>query len=286
MSTASIIGKVSEALKTVLLDELGENVTVTLQPPPGQGSGDRRVNLYLYKVQEHAQLKNLDWQVSRNNSGQIIPPPLSLTLFYLLTPYTTGADDSNTHTLLGSTMRVFSEHPVLNSHPALLNNDVFTSLTTTREEIRLMLCPPDLEELSKIWSTFSEPFRLSVVYEVSVVQIDTGEPEEIAPRVKSIGPPRVGSDFAPPSVDAIVPQRGVVGDLPTITVRGQNLAGHKARIYLADTKFWETKELGGDVFGAELPPDLVPALYPIRIDIGTLFRRTFLFEVVKPEEPQ
>jgi hypothetical protein len=82
---------------------LSPAVNVTILAPDESGS-DRRINLFLYKVQENPFLKNADWQVKPGNPTQLVPPPLSLYLYYLMTPY--AANDPQTgntiaHEILG-----------------------------------------------------------------------------------------------------------------------------------------------------------------------------------------
>src|SRR5262245_32093214 len=137
MSQSTAIGMVSESLRALLAGEmrLAPSVPVTVLAPDEAG-GERRINLFLYKVQENASLKNLDWQVKRDSPNKVTPPPLSLNLFYLLTPY--AANDPQTgnavaHEILGEAMRVFYEHPVV--------PDAYLAagLQDSREEIRIML---------------------------------------------------------------------------------------------------------------------------------------------------
>ena len=54
---------------------------------PDEPGSDRRVNLFLYRVEENAFLKNQDLRSARDPAISLSPPPLSLNLFYLLTVY-------------------------------------------------------------------------------------------------------------------------------------------------------------------------------------------------------
>ena len=44
-------------------------------------------------------------------------------------------------------------------------------LLNSYEKIKIMLSPAGIEELSKIWATINQPYRLSVAYEISLVEI-------------------------------------------------------------------------------------------------------------------
>ena len=86
MSASTAIGMVSESLRNLLVGEmqLKPDVDVTILAPD-ESAKARRINLFLYKVQENPTLKNMDWKVKPDDPTQLVSPPLSLNLFYLLT---------------------------------------------------------------------------------------------------------------------------------------------------------------------------------------------------------
>ncbi len=277
MSASTAIGRVSESLRNLLLGEmqLTPAVPVSIQAPDETG-GARRINLFLYKVHENPFLRNLDWQVSPADSSQLLPPPLALNLYYLLTPY--AVNDANlgnttTHEILGEAMRVFYEFPIIPDE--YLAGD----LEEAREQIKITQNGLDIEELSQVWNTFSEPFRLSVLYEVSVVQLDQSPAEErpLPQRVRSIGVPTVQAPYRPPVVDAIDPVSGPAGT--TVTFSGSYLDGWSAYVTLLRQRLVNGAAIAGDDFQVALPGDLDPGFYELRVDVSHLFRRAFFFEV-------
>lgn len=277
MSASSAISMVNESLRNLLIGEmrLKPEVNVTILAPD-ELQGERRINLFLYKVQENPILKNMDWQVKRSEPTQLAPPPLSLNLFYLITPYAKNDEligNSTAHEILGEVMRVFYENPIVPEEYLAVG------LRDAREQIKIMLNSLNLEELSNVWNTFSVPFRLSVPYEVSVVQIEMlSEHERImAKRVKEIGVPKIYVPFIPPSVENIEPGSGAAGS--TITVQGNNLTGWRAYIWIMGRRIVDAQELTNDTFQVTIPTDLSSGFYELRIDISHLFRRTFFFEV-------
>lgn len=277
MSISTAMGLVSESLRSLLVGEmqLTPAVDVTILGPD-EGGGNRRVNLFLYKVQENPVLKNMDWQVKRGEPNQLVPPPLSLNLFYLMTAYAPNdpqTGNSSAHEILGEGMRVFYENAIVPQ--AYLTPD----LQDAREQIKIMLNSLDLEELSQVWNTFSEPFRLSVPYEVSVVQLDMLSDSErtMAQRVRQIGVPRVAAPFRPPLVEAIAPASGPAGSVVTFT--GQFLQGWRAYVTVTGQRIADAQEIINDSFQVTLPGDLPRGFHNIRVDISHLFRRTFFFEV-------
>lgn len=277
MSTSTAIGRVSESLRNLLLGEmqLTPSVPVTILAPD-EGGGPRRINLFLYKIRESPHLRNLDWQASASLPGELVPPPLSLNLYYLMTPY--AANDSSLgnaalHEILGEAMRVFYEHPVVPD--AYLAGD----LGEGRERLTIIHNGLDVEELSQVWSTFSQPFRLSVLYEVSVVQLDQAADRRrpIPGRVRSIGVPDVRAPYRPPVVGRMEPASGPAGT--AVTFHGEHLDGWSAHVVVLRERIVDGVPLTGDRFTATIPGDLPPGMYPVRVDVAHLYRRTFFFEV-------
>lgn len=278
MSESTAIGMVGESLKNMLEDEmvLTPNVRVTLLAPDESGGGNRRLNLFLYKVLENTHLRNEDWQVSRTDSTRLTPPPLSVNLFYLVTAYAPNDSDTGNvpaHEILGDGMRVFNEYPIVPSE------HLVDGLSDAREQIKIMPSQLDLEELSKVWSTFSEPFRLSVPYEVSVVQIDQTPAQQrtMAPRVRSVGVPRVQAPWQPPGLDDMTPLQGPAGT--TITFTGSNLDGWRAYVRMFGRRIADELAIEGNSFDVTVPADLPQGFHEVRVDISRLTRKTFFFEV-------
>jgi hypothetical protein len=275
MSASSAIGMVSESLRDLLLGEMNPPVNVTILAPDEGGGDPPRINLFLYKVQENAFLKNLDWQVKVGEPGTLVPPPLSLKLSYLMTPYAENVEptgNSTAHQILGEAMRVLYEYPIL---PEDYLSD---GLKEAAEQIRITQNTLDLDELSKVWSTFTQPFRLSVLYEVSVVQLDmsAGSEQAMPPRVQSVGT-TVLAPFVPPTVDSIDPADGSAGS--TITFYGRNLSGWKAYVIMMGRLILDGQNISGDSFDVTVPNDIPPGFHQIRVDVSHLFRKTFFFEV-------
>lgn len=277
MSASTAIGRVSESLRNLLLGEMSltPSVPVTILAPDESG-GDRRINLFLYRILENPFLKNQDWQVNPADTTRLQPPPLSLNLYYLITPYAVNDADlgnATVHEILGDAMRVFYEYPVVPD--TYLAGD----LGGAREQIKITQNGLDMEELSQVWSTFSEPFRLSMLYEVSVLQIDTSDDSGRAmpQRVRQIGAPSVEQPFQPPTVTGIDPVQGPAGTVVTFT--GRHLDGWTATVSVLRQRLVDGASITGDSFQATLPSDLDVGFYELRVDISSLFRTTFFFEV-------
>lgn len=290
MSASTAIGMVSESLRNLLVREMALDIEVNVTIlAPDEAGPDPRINLFLYKIMESSTLRNLDWQPSRSAPNTVTPPPLSLNLYYLMTPYATNdaqTGNATAHMVLGEAMRVFYENPILrtaaDAPPILVDG-----LADAREQIKITLNTLDVEELSQLWGTFSQPYRLSVLYEVSVVQLDPlpAAARPIANRVRRIGVPEVRAPYRPPVVNQISPVSTPVATPGLLTVQGENLAGWRAYVTLLDQPLTPPGGLtltADDQFTIPIPATLLAlaGLYEVRIDISHLFRRTFLLEVV------
>lgn len=277
MSASTAIGMVSASLRNLLRGEMAltPSVDVTLMAPDETG-GQRRINLFLYKIIENAFLKNQDWTVRPGTPPRLVDAPLSLNLFYLLTPYAQNdpvTGNAAAHQILGEAMRVFHEHPTI---PA---EHLEPGLADARERVQIACYAPELEELSRIWTTFSQPFRLSVLYQVSTVQLDRSPAADrpVPQRVRRVGVPDVRAPWRPPTVAAMTPAAGPPGTVLTFT--GQHLTGWHADVVVGDRLVLDAGPLTGDSFEATLPADLPAGFHEVRVDVSALFRRTFVVEV-------
>ncbi|GAA4095463.1 DUF4255 domain-containing protein [Actinomadura miaoliensis] len=276
MSASTAIGMVSESLQDMLVTEMAvtPSVPVTVLGPD-EPAADRRVNLLLYKVTENTFLKNIDWQVRPGTADRLTPPPLSLKLSYLLTAYAPNdpyTGNATAHALLGEAMRVFHDNPVVT------DEFLVRGLRGAPEEIRVVHVPLDLEELSRIWSTFTRPYHVSACYEVSVVQLDAkGTVHAPSKRVRRIGVPDPQAPFHPPTVTAMTPMTGPPGT--AVRFSGEHLSGWRAAVRVTGRSVVQGLELTGDSFDVTLPAGLERGFHEVRVDVSGLFRRVFAFEV-------
>ena len=185
------IFEITKTLRILLHSQLihkSSTAVVTLLPPgdtlPEAVSG---VNLYLYRVTESPFTKNQSWPGDRV-TPPLNKPVLGLQLSYLLTPLGPKPDDTHfdvgddAHTMLGIAMLTLQENPILNDiHLPDFDADevLSSSLLNSYEQIKIRLMPTSLEELSKIWATINKPYRLSVAYEVSLVELTPATPPPV-----------------------------------------------------------------------------------------------------------
>lgn len=168
MSNSTAISDVTKSLSDLLIREqnpLGL-FEVSLVSPADEIIDDTKpkINLYLFRIEENPFARNQDWQPV--GSDMLRKIPLSLNLFYVLTPYARKQDDG--HRVLGEAMRILYDNAII--EPILLQEP----LKNTSDALRLDLCSYNLEDLTRIWNAFNKPYQLSVCYQVRIIFIDSG----------------------------------------------------------------------------------------------------------------
>jgi hypothetical protein len=238
MSTTAV-RDVTRALQKLLLSQLtsvgGNTVQVSLLPPGEAMPSGLGVNLYLYRVTQSPYTRNQPWAGDKAPTPGTPGPVLGLELSYLLTPFAPAPDASSSagddaHTMLGAAMLAFYQAPILNdAHLVGFDADAELSpaLLNSFEQVKIRLMTTSLDELSKIWATINQPYRLSVAYDVSLVELT---PDVVAPTntsmvmstgldVRTMGLPRI--DALTPSTGALAQVNGA-GNLVanTLTISG------------------------------------------------------------------
>jgi hypothetical protein len=204
MSDYRAIGAVSTSIRDLLEAEMTNKVNVTVAAPDVDITivdTTKRVNLFLYKVDENGSLKNMDIP-GRGNPGAFGRPPLALDLHYLLTAYGASEEEQiGTQEILADAMRVLHDFPII------LGANLDIALRNEIEHVKLYLEPLSLEELSKVWSAVTRPMRLSVSYLVTVVQIDNLQPRKFPRPVVEppVGGPRITAvTFRAPRIEQVL----------------------------------------------------------------------------------
>lgn len=259
MSSFQAIGGVSSTLQALLRDRMElpspmvrTDLQVTIgmplpeQVPPAAEAA--QVNLFLYRATENPALKN-QMIPGQGHPSEYGDPPLSLVLHYLLTAYgatedTTSLNDIRTHFLLGSAMRVLHDYPIITGQLSTIHGPVtqilHASLRDEFEHVKITLDPVSLEDLSKIWTALSRPYRLSTAYTVSVVQIESRRLKRLAAPVLTrrlhlaiSKRPTITNVYRQPAAgDPIGDIRGRVGDI--LTIEGRNFRAAQTWVKLGN----------------------------------------------------
>jgi hypothetical protein len=170
VSDYNVIADVSQTLQTALTNAL----TVFGEPPPVaeihdlQGpipTSPARLTLFLFEAGEDPSVKNRP-RVQASAPPNIIStkPPMGLLLKYLVTPW--SGDRITDHKILGRTLQVFYDVPILSGM------QLQGGLSGTDQALKITLAPLTLDERARVWYAVQKPYRLSVTYEVRVVNLD------------------------------------------------------------------------------------------------------------------
>lgn len=170
MAGNTAIKDVGNTLISLLIDNMKDlpDGSIVLGSP-GEIKSEARISLFLYKIQDNIHLKNQEMQQIGSSSMRF--PPLALDLFYMLTSHPSQENTEKTleaHLLLGRAMQVFYDNAILSG--SVLKG----SLKPGNEELRITIENLNIDDMTKIWSTFQgKPFKPTACYLVSPVRIDS-----------------------------------------------------------------------------------------------------------------
>ena len=294
MSDYLAINGVSEALRSLLVSEMEETVTISFSPPdlkPGASEPGQRINLFLYKIEENVHLRNQEIP-GDGHPGSYGNPPLSIALHFMMTAFPDADDYSSTydfeaHKMLADAMRVLNDYPIItdsmvDSHGAPI---LQPSQQNQFEKIKITLEHLDMEELTKIWLSLSTPYRLSVGYSVSVIQIESKRPRKLARPVKTrhlhllqLRRPQIYDlQVTPPvseTIDEMPPVTARIGD--TLAIHGANFLGISTQVIIGDARI-DVTPVSDSLIEFEIPDDLLLQPGPTTVGVNV----TMATEIVK-----
>ena len=181
MSDYTAIADVSYTLIDLLRDNMGDLIDpdsiVVVSPGDIEPNDNVRLSLFLFQVIENVHMKNQEMQII--DPAKLKYPPLIMDLSYMLTSYpSSGIQDitertMEEHSILGKAMQVIHDNSII-ADPFLRG-----CLTDDGQELHISQTPLNLDDMTKIWSTFQDrPFRPSVCYLVSNVRIESTREKE------------------------------------------------------------------------------------------------------------
>jgi len=187
----------ADAALHVLFSPLGASVVSLASPDDMVALDLTGVSIWLYRLVRDEQ--RLNQQPLRLPPDRLRTAPLPLRLHYLVTPIMRGASGDpapeTEQQVLGTILRTFHDRPLI-SGAALAG-----SLAGTNREIAVRLESADLEELARIWDSLDEPYRISVCYEVGIVEVESERLDETGPPVLASWPV-VGQATPDPATEA------------------------------------------------------------------------------------
>ena len=231
--------------------------------PPDKLSGDHTIGLYLYHITEDAQYKNLPPE------SLDVPPvrftPMGLNLYYLLTAHSDIRGENGTEneqTMVGLAMKALHDYPVIDDTTAIAGVKVFpVALQGTDNRFRIVLQPVQHNEAMTYWTVGSQPMRLGVYYQASIVLLEPERPLSRAGRVLTYGvftfvrgaPFLEGSrstvtftipgETAQRSVEVQPAETPITGKL---ILFGSGLSGDETRLLISSAKFKGGFEVGSE----------------------------------------
>lgn len=181
MSDYTAIADVSytliDLLRNKMEDLIDPDSIVVASPGEIEANDSVRLSLFLFQVIENVHMKNQEMQII--NPAKLKYPPLIMDLFYMLTSYPSSGIQDKTertkeeHSILGKAMQVLHDNSII-TDPLLRG-----CLTDDGQELHISQTPLNLDNMTKIWSTFQDrPFRPSVCYLVSNVRIESTREKE------------------------------------------------------------------------------------------------------------
>jgi len=170
MANSDVISAVSETLEKRLTAGLS-----TLGPPPPIArlhdlvtpvtNDPPTVTLFLYQIFEDPSVRNRV-TTTRVVNGDLrsLKQPLGLCLHYMVTAW--GGDRHTEQRMLGRVLQVLHDDAILDGL------ELSGVLAGTPAQLLVSLAALELEDRARVWSAIGQTYRLSVNYEVRVVNVD------------------------------------------------------------------------------------------------------------------
>ncbi|MGW0880245.1 DUF4255 domain-containing protein [Streptomyces sp. NPDC002671] len=146
------------------LNDLSETVQT---PPP-------KLTVFLYEIAEDPTSRNRPPVRSQPPEPlSVRKPPMALLLRYLITPW--GGDQATQHRMLGRALQTFYDDAILDGV------QLSGGLAGSVDSLHLTLTPLTLDQKSWVWYAIQKPYRLSLNYEVRVVNLDSAVESAVRP---------------------------------------------------------------------------------------------------------
>lgn len=265
MSNQLAIAAVTRSIQGMLRQSGIE--TLTLTPDKAARQSGVFLNLFLYHTMHNATWRNQDipGRVRKSERGN---PPLALNLYYLISAYGEGEADLKDQQLLGGAMRILHDQPILKSkfiEEALSAETSLLASQLTEQIDRVRIVPEylDIENMSRLWTTFQTQYRVSAAYQASVVLIESQRPSPSPLPVTKRGdedqgvltdvglePSIISIEYrGDPSEPAL--SAATIGSF--IIIRGENLPQEGVTVVVRDPKAEPSDNVDSDVI-ARLTP--------------------------------
>lgn len=163
--------------------------SLTPRPTISTGPLDRdddtlRLNWFLYALRPNAAFRNMEHPRTGTTTARGFPP-LALELDYVLTAHpgqltASGQETQFAHRGLVAVMQALHEQSIVAEGSPVLAAEA----TPLVEPLRITHASLDLDELSKLWTSASQPMRTTVAYRVSLTIVEDSRTHVPGPPVQ------------------------------------------------------------------------------------------------------
>jgi hypothetical protein len=168
VSDFGVVSDVSATLVAALGQELQNLVPparAVLNDLAGAVPAGLVLTVTLYEILEDGPSRNRPEVRTESGSAVLLrKPPMALRLRYLLTPF--GGDPETEQRMVGKAMQVLYDDAILDGL------QLRGGLAGGTDTLKVTLAPLTLEERTRVWWAIQKPYRLSLNYEIRVVNLD------------------------------------------------------------------------------------------------------------------
>ncbi len=180
-----MIRDLSQVLRRILEDsrlssrfpELAEAQISFERPSETFSPGQTTVNLFLYDIREHLELRSNEPSIEMRGGQTIIHnPPKRIACSYLVTAWPVGGEELplQEHRLLSQVLQVFSAYPTIPEIPFLEN----TKLAGQEPPLPMVTAQVDgLQSAAEFWTALGNQLRPSITVTVTLAMNELFEPE-------------------------------------------------------------------------------------------------------------
>ena len=159
--------------------ELAEAQISFERPSETFNPGQTTVNLFLYDIREHLELRSNEPNIERRNGQAIIHnPPKRIACSYLVTAWPVGGEELplQEHRLLSQVLQVLSAYPTIPEIPFLEN----TRLAGQEPPLPMVTAQVDgVQSAAEFWTALGNQLRPSITVTATIAIKELFEPEPI-----------------------------------------------------------------------------------------------------------
>lgn len=176
MASYTVIADVGAALVRLLQSNMVPNVVMNAESIglcSPDDKGDIMLGLYLYDIRESEEYRN-STMVNIDARSQRYPS-LYLTLYYMVTAYSNGDIKFRSleeQKMLGKAMQVLGDSSMLDARS-------LEPAQNAVDALRIELLPLNIDEKMKIWNVPNKPYKASLFYKVTPVELESEKKKNI-----------------------------------------------------------------------------------------------------------